>query len=371
MTDRGAADAVAVAPRSTIPPADIAILGPARFPVAAPFAGGMEMHTWTLADELTARGHDVTVYAAAGEGRFRTQRMLPVVCNADADMRRDVMGGLDVELSEQRSYRDAMLKLAVAHHDIVHVNAVHHLPFACSAMLSGAVSGTLHTPPDVWLAAAVHAAVGGVAPIRLASVSATNAQAWEPLVKGIRVIRNGVDLHTWRAGDGGGGAIWSGRLVAEKAPHLVIDAPRLAGVPLRLLGPIHDAAYFRRFVEPRLGGDVEYLGHVGLPELAAEVGAASVALVTPAWDEPFGLVVAEALACGTPVAGFARGALPELVDAATGVLVPADDVWGLALALHSAAALDRRECRARAEWLFSVDDMIDGYEAMFAELLVG
>ncbi|MBA3606749.1 MAG: glycosyltransferase, partial [Acidimicrobiia bacterium] len=167
------------------------------------------------------------------------------------------------------------------------------------------------------------------------------------------------------------GAVWSGRLVAEKAPHLAIDAARMAGVPLRLLGPIHDAAYFRLCVEPRLGGDVEYGGHVSVPELAVAIGEASVAVVTPAWDEPFGLVVAEALACGTPVAGFARGALPELLDASTGALAPADDVEGLAAAIATAATLSRHDCRRRAERLFAVDRMVDDYEAMFAELLVG
>jgi len=189
------------------------------------------------------------------------------------------------------------------------------------------------------------------------------------LVDGVRVIPNGVDLRSWRQGPGGTGAVWTGRLVAEKAPHLAIDAARLAGMPLRLLGPAHDPAYFDGMIRPRLGGSVEYLGHGTVAELADAVGSAAVAVVTPTWDEPFGLVVAEALACGTPVAGFAMGALVELVDSSTGRLARCGDVAGLADAMRAAAELDRDGCRARAREHFSVERMVDGYESWFAELL--
>lgn len=349
----------------------VAILGPARFPVAEPFAGGMEMHTYTLATELAARGHDVTVYAAAGAraGSFHVETMLPVATSLDPDLRRDVLGGPDVERSEHRSYLDALRRLAASHHDVVHVNAVHHVPFGHASTLPGIVTGTLHTPPEPWLAAAVTSATRQVKPIQLACVSATNALAWAPLVDAVRVIANGVDLRRWRCGPGGDGAVWTGRLVPEKAPHLAIDAARLAGVPLRLMGPIHDPAYFRRVVQPRLGDDVEYVGHASIAELVVAVGSASVAVVTPTWDEPFGLVVAEALACGTPVAGFASGALPELLDHTTGVLAPADDVARLAQAMVVASNLRRADCRARAARLFSVERMVDDYESWFVELV--
>jgi hypothetical protein len=95
------------------------------------------------------------------------------------------------------------------------------------------------------------------------------------------------------------------------------------------------------------------------------VGRAEVALVTPRWDEPYGLVVAEALACGTPVAAFARGGIPEIVDARAGRLAPADDVPALAAAVRQAAGLDRTEVRRHAVEHCSMTRMVSAYEDIY------
>ncbi len=107
----------------------------------------------------------------------------------------------------------------------------------------------------------------------------------------------------------------------EKGPHLAAEAAVKTGIELQLAGPLPDVAYFKEQVEPWLGDRVRYIGHLTAEELARVVGQASVSVVTPVWEEPFGLIVAESMACGTPVAGFARGALPELVGRTGGVLV--------------------------------------------------
>ena len=348
---------------------DVGIVATARFPISEPFAGGMEMHTHLLADELGRRGHDVTVYAAeGGDGCFTVAPMLPVAFAATEAARRDISAGATVSLAEHHSYLDAVLRLAAAGHDLVHVNAVHHLPFACSSMLSSVVTGTLHSPPTPWLESALALAAARANAPELVSVSNSNARAWQGVsIRG--VISNGVDLDVWRAGTGGPAAVWSGRLVREKAPHLAIDAARVAGMPLQLLGPAHDDAYFESEIAPRLGGDIEYLGHRPLAEVAAVVARSRVAVVTPTWEEPFGLVVAEALACGTPVAGFARGALAELLDERTGVLVGPDDVPALAAAMNAAGALDRADCRSLAEQRYSSATMVDAYERWFGDLI--
>lgn len=271
-------------------------------------------------------------------------------------------------IAEHHSYLEAIVHLAESAHQLVHLNAVHHLPFATTGLLPSVVTATLHSPPTPWLESALAIARERRNPPHLACVSASNASAWTDV--GIeRIIGNGVDLDVWSCGPGGDGAVWTGRLVPEKAPHLAIDACRLARVPLRLVGPIHDRDYFDEWVAPRLGDDATYLGHADVDELARLVGGADVALVTPVWDEPFGLVVAEAMACGTPVAGFRRGALSELVDDDVGVLAGPGDVEELAAALLQAATLDRATCRERAVARFSADAMIDSYDAWFRELV--
>jgi glycosyltransferase involved in cell wall biosynthesis len=140
-------------------------------------------------------------------------------------------------------------------------------------------------------------------------------------------------------------------------------------MPLRLLGPIHDTPYFEQEVRPRLGDGIDYLGHRSIADVAEIVRHAAVAVVTPTWEEPFGLVVAEALSCGTPVAGFARGALPELIDGRTGILAAPDDVPGLAHAMLEAATLRRADCRARAEANYGAVAMVDAYESWFDGLI--
>lgn len=347
---------------------DLAILAAARFPISEPFAGGMEAHTHALAEGLTARGHRVTVLAAGGVGRFEVRPMLPVDFAPSLPARRDISAQPSDVVAEHHSYLEAIVHLASAEHQLVHLNAVHHLPFACSGLLRSKVTATLHSPPTPWLESALCVARQRHNPPVLASVSRTNAAAWSSVCID-RIIGNGVDLDTWVEGVGGDHAVWTGRVVPEKAPHLAIDACRRAGMPLQLMGPVHDHDYFEQAIVPRLGADVRYLGHGTVAEVAALVRRCAVAVVTPTWDEPFGLVVAEALACGTPVAGFRCGALADLVDDHTGALVPAGDVDALSAALLRAATLDRSTCRARATARFSSDAMIDAYDQWFQELV--
>jgi glycosyltransferase involved in cell wall biosynthesis len=345
---------------------DVAIIAAARFPIAEPFAGGMEAHTHQLADALAERGHEVTVYAAGGAGRFRTRAMIAADFEPSPRSRLDVAAGPCDRLGEHHSYLDAMVDLATAGHDLVHINAVHHLPFACTSLLPARSTATLHSPPTPWLESAIGIAHRRRNPPRLASVSESNANAWRD-VPIERVIPNGVDVERWCQGPGGDGAIWTGRVVPEKGPHVAIAACRTAGLALRIMGPIHDRAYFDELIAPQLGPDVEYVGHGTHAELIDAIGQASVAVVTPLWDEPFGLVVIEALACGTPVAALARGAMSELVDAEVGAL--ATDLDQLPGAIGRAVTRDRGACRQRAMARHSAVRMVDAYETWFDEVI--
>lgn len=346
-------------------PLDIALIAHLKYPIAEPFSGGLEMHTHLLARTLIARGHRVTLFAAEGSDPALGLRPSgPPTGEGHGDLLREER----VALAELDAYRRIMERIAAGRFDIVHNAALHDLPLTMAHCLRVPMLTAFHTPPFPGLETGVRDRSGEG--MRFAAVSACVRDIWQPVVPVDAVVRNGIDLTQFAYGAMGGDyAVWSGRLVPEKGPHLAIDAARRAGVPLRVAGPRSNESYWQEELLPRFGGSIEYLGHLGHADLARQVAGARVAVCTPRWEEPYGLVVAEALACGTPVAGFARGALPEIVDAATGALAPADDVPALAEAIRRAATLDRAACRRRAEQTCDASVMVAGYEAVYRAML--
>lgn len=346
-------------------PLRICLIASSRFSVAEPFAGGLEAHTHSLARALIARGHAVSLFAAPGSDPALNVETLDVASlSLSGRARSDVGAPPEAWMQEHHAYLALLLDLAATGHerfDIVHNNSLHHLPIAMSSALEVPVVTTLHTPPTPWLESAMRFAAPSA---RFVAVSRHTADEWSHAVAA-DVIPNGIDAARWKAGPGGDRAIWFGRLVPEKGAHVAIDAARRAGVPLDLAGPAHDPEYFDREIAPRLGSDVRYLGHLPSTELAERVGHSVVSVVTPRWEEPYGLVAAESMACGTPVAGFARGGLTDVVGSAGGRLCAAEDTDALAAAIAAASRLSRHAVRAHALSHCSLDRMVEGYERLY------
>ena len=339
-------------------------------PIRPPFAGGVESLTWYLTRWLARQGHEVVLYAPPGSAVPGVEvRELELEPRLSSAARTDVSMPPAAFMGAHHAYQRVMLELAEdAPYDVVHSHSLHYLPVALAPLVAPPMLLTLHTPPTPWLESALRAP-GAAGALMVSAVSHATRRLWAPVLDVPRVVPNGVDLSAWPAGRGGAGAAWWGRIVREKAPHLAIDAARQAGMPLRLAGPIVDRSYFAAEVEPRLGGDVTYGGHLGHDELGRLVADSAVALMTPEWEEPFGLAAAEALATGTPVAAFARGGLVDVVGPGAGRLVPGGDVAALARAMHEAAALPRAGVRAFAERTLGIDAMGRGYEALYHHVL--
>ena len=349
----------------------IALIAHAHFPIREPFAGGIEAHVFHLARALVARGHAVTLFAAPGTDLgcgdpALTIRELPRT--EAASLPWPLPGA--VKESHHRAFTGLMADLAAAEDsfDVVHNHSLNPVPVRAATRLRAPVLTTLHTPPFPML----EAAVGAVARTRLmfAAVSERSAASWAHVgIRRLTVVRNGIDVEGWPLGAGGDHLVWSGRIMPEKAPHLAIDAAQRAGRRLVLAGPVSDPDYFRLNIEPRLDERVTYAGHLDREELAVLIGGAAAALVTPVWDEPYGQVAAEAMACGTPVVAFATGGLPELVDERCGCLVPPGDVDAMADAVADAARLSRPLVRKVAVAEHGLAAMVDNYVTLYQALV--
>lgn len=344
----------------------IAVLAHLKYPIGQPYAGGLEMHTHLLTVALKRCGHEVTLFASRGSDPDIAPVML---CDPTGDALEDPEREDAIDRAEHDAYRRMMDMVAVGGFDLVHNNALHDLPLRESARLGIPFVTVLHTPPFESLVGGVVAADPTMA---FLAVSPSLAQEWSGIVPGAQVVGNGVDLSTFafeQTPDDPPHAFWSGRIVPEKGLHLAIDAARAAGLPLDFAGPKLNPAYWDAEIAPRLGPDLRHLGHLSHRDLARHIGRARVAIVSPRWEEPFGLVVAEALACGTPVAAFRRGAMPDILDASCGCLAAPDDAEDLARAIRGAADLSRRACRDRAEALYDAEAMTERYLEVYDRVL--
>ena len=191
-----------------------------------------------------------------------------------------------------------------------------------------------------------------------------------------RVIHHGLRATDFPVGDGHGDperdyCVFLGRMSPDKGPHRAMEAAYKAGMPLVMCAKMRDPwefDYFDEYVRPYLNDEIQYLGEVP-HERKLELLAGAAALLFPIrWNEPFGMVMIEAMACGTPVLAFPEGAAPEVVeDGKTGFLC--HDETDMAEAISRIGQIDRRACRASVEGYFSTERMVAEHIALFEEVL--
>ncbi|WP_232830757.1 glycosyltransferase family 4 protein [Tropicimonas sp. IMCC34011] len=346
-------------------PLRIALLAHLRHPIAPPFMGGMEAHSWHLCRALIARGHDVTLFAS---GDSDPALPLSAICDVHYDAVlpwRDHHGTDRLNAWLDDAHAAALERIGAGGFDVVHNNGLHRYPPRWARVTRHPMVTSLHVPPFNPLDRVARDSGAPFAPFTITSRVQSGRYWPDGRPDWAHVVPNGIDPADWPYSPvGDGTAVWFGRIAPNKGPHLAAEAARIAGIPLTLFGAIEDPDYFQSAVRPHLGDAVRYGGHLSGADLARRIGRASVCLATPLWDEPFGLTAIESLACGTPVAATDMGAMREVLGPC-GTFAPPDDPGALASAMTAALRIDRAACRARVEERFTAEAMTRAYERLY------
>ena len=339
----------------------IAQISPLYEAVPPRLYGGTERVVAQLCEALVDLGHDVTLFSSADA--VTRAKLVPVRDQAirldKAPLKSDMAAHLTM-MSELRARR--------ADFDIIHFHTdMIHFPFF-EDMAHRTVT-TLHGRLDLKDLPEVYRRWP-----KFPLVSISDAQrTYLPFANWVATVYHGMqaDLATWFHPRPEGYLAFLGRMSPEKGPDKAIEIAKRLGMPLKMAAKVdpHDSAFFREVIEPMLDHPlIEYVGEIGDAEKPAFLGNASALLFPIDWPEPFGLVMIEAMACGTPVVGFGCGSAPEVIDdGVTGYIV--NDVDAAVAAVGSIGNLDRREVRRRFDRRFSATAMARGYLDVYADRL--
>jgi glycosyltransferase involved in cell wall biosynthesis len=329
----------------------VALLGPIAWRTPPLHYGPWELITSLLAEGLTERGVDVTLFATLDSV---TKATLDGVCPAGYEEGPDLDGRVWEALHVSHALRRS------GEFDLVH-NHLDWLPLAFSEHCRAPLLTTIHGFSGQNILPAYRRA-------RSSFVSISDSDRSADLDY-VGTVYHGIDLAGLPFNPvGGEDLVAFGRIHPDKGTHTAIEIARRAGRRLILCGIVQDERYFAELVEPRIDGDrVVYLGSVG-PQRRGEILGAVAALLHPIeFAEPFGLSVVESMACGTPVVAYRKGSMPEVVDeGVTGRLVDRADQAVKALA--GIGEIDRAACSARARERFGADRMVDDYLRIYRKL---
>ncbi|HEX9527369.1 MAG TPA: glycosyltransferase family 4 protein [Streptosporangiaceae bacterium] len=336
----------------------IAMVAPPYFNVPPAAYGGIEIVVADLVDALVARGHKVTLIGAGNHGT-RAQRFHRT-CDLGAG---DQLGERMPEIIHAARAANIL--------EALDVDVIHDHTMAGPLMARGRLTPTVvtaHGPVNGDYREFYRALGDTVQLVAISKAQRSSAPdlAWSATVH--NAIRS--DTFPFRS-EKDDYAVFLGRFHPEKAPHLAIDAARAAGLPIVLAGkcaePV-ERAYFSREIEPRIGSDVTIYGIADAAAKRRLLSRAACMVFPICWEEPFGMVVIEAMVCGTPVVALRRGSVPELiVHGQTGIIV--DDPDDLPAGILQARELEPAVCRKHVESGFTVEVMAEGYEDVYRRAL--
>jgi glycosyltransferase involved in cell wall biosynthesis len=336
-------------------PLRVALVAPPWYPIPPSAYGGIEALVYWLAEGLLAGGHQVTVIGAGQPGtraRFvRTYQAPPT----------ERLGEVLPELLHAAHAARLLDQLDV---DVVHDHSAAG-PLGAAGRTAPTVL-TAHGPVDGELGA-YYRRLG----LPLVAISEFQRRTAAPALPWVGRVHNAVPVASFPyRQDKEDFCLFLGRMSPEKAPDLAVLAAHAAGLPIVVAGKCNEPAerhYFQRRVRPLLGPDDTWFGEANTTDKRDLLGRARCLVFPLQWEEPFGLVMVEAMACGTPVVAQRAGSVPEVVDhGVTGWICRRPSQ--LARGILQADRIDPAACRQRAERLFDVAGMVAGYERVYRQL---
>jgi glycosyltransferase involved in cell wall biosynthesis len=339
-------------------PLRIAMVAPPYFDVPPPAYGGVESVVADLVDDLAARGHDITLIGV-GQHLTGARRFIPLWPEPQSDR----LGDPFPEVVHAARVAEVL--------DHLDVDVVHDHTLAGPLLGRGTQVPTIITVhgPVVGDEGEYYRALGRS--VRMVAISEAQ-RAKAPELPWAATVHNSIRASTFpfRA-DKEPFVLFLGRMNTTKGPHLAIDAARAAGLPIVLAGKCSEPvekAYFEREIKPRLGSDVEIFGVADATAKRDLLSRACALLFPICWEEPFGLVMIEAMACGTPVVALRRGSVPEVVvNGVTGIIT--DNPAQLPGAIDQARQLDPAACQAHVAARFNTGLMAARYEDAYRRVL--
>jgi UDP-glucose:tetrahydrobiopterin glucosyltransferase len=360
----------------------IALIAPLVTSIVQPYVGGSQALVAELARGLVKRGHTVTLFAR--QGSFVPGVTIEIVQVPDAVQPANFAGPARERPADSGFFAQANrflqlfleLRQRQDEFDIVHAHAFDWPAFVSSALLTRLpILHTLHLPalsPEINEALRVLQQQGH--PLTLITVSKACARTYADYIPMDAVIYNGLDSSTIpfvASVPEDAPLLFAGRIAPEKGVEAAIEIARLAGHHLLIAGGVYDAIYYNERIVPlleRFGEHITYLGQLEHTQLWQRMGQALGLLFPIEWDEPFGLVAVEAMATGTPVIAFRRGAAEEIIlTGETGFLVEAGNRIQAAEQVALLARLSRVRCRAHVEQYFSFEHMLDEHERLYTQ----
>jgi glycosyltransferase involved in cell wall biosynthesis len=352
----------------------LALIASLVSPIREPQCGGAQSFLADLATGLTKRGHEVDVFAAS---RSEIDGAHVVDVGVDASTLHAFLyrAGSSPPIDSApfvAAYARVFDALGERSYDVVHNHAFDAPAIRCAVGIAAPVIHTLHLPPEGSVVDALRDASRAHHPPLIATVSTAQAYAWGRFVEIDAVLRPGVATERipWSATPGVG-AVFAGRFSPEKGAVDAIAIARRAGMSIDLYGDAYDDSYAELEVHAPGGRPGVRVQPAAPRALLWRVVAGAAAVLCPAnWDEPFGLVAAEAQACATPVVAYRLGGLQDIVlDGVTGFLVAPGDIDAAAAALGRVSELDRTGCRRHAETHLDIETVLDAHERVYRDTL--